>query len=234
VFVAPACAASCDVESIVDLPDALTGLPGGSSRQAGRATFWTWRPDWAPDAGLHVRQYAHGGALGRIWGTAFPGAGRMLNELRVTDLARRAGVPVPAPVALRIARAFGPLVQAHIITERIPDAVNMLDWCRTSPAGPHAELMRNVAAAVRLMHDAGIVHTDLNLKNVLVRTCADGPEVFIVDFDKARCTSEVPESLRTAALQRLWRSIRKWPASRAVLTDEDEAEMRRAYGQTAH
>jgi len=229
VFVTPAFASACDVESVVNLPDALAGLPGGHSRQAGRATFWTWQPDWAPPAGLHVRQYVHGGALGRLWGAAFIGAGRMVSELEVTAAAHRAGVPVATPVALRIARIVGPLVRAHIITERIPDAVNMLEWCRSSPAGPHTALMQSIAAAIARMHDAGIVHTDLNLKNILVRTSAAPPAVYIVDFDKGRIMPDVPHAVRMAALRRLWRSIRKWPASRDVLTAEDEAEMLRAY-----
>ncbi len=117
-----------------------------------------------------VRLYAHGGALGGLLGTRFLGAGRMLEEFRVHLHALRRGVPTCVPVALRIER-HGPLVTAHYVTRKVVDAVDLVDFVDRIPTCPlpgAERLARSVADAVAGMHDAGILHADLNLRNLLV------------------------------------------------------------------
>jgi 3-deoxy-D-manno-octulosonic acid kinase len=217
------------------LPEVLEHLQGRSSRLRGRATSWFWQPPWQPEPGLHVRQYAHGGALGRLTGTVFVGCGRMLDEFRTAIRARREGVPTSLPVALRIERLYGPFVHGHLVTEAIPDSRNLLEYCcdlspgRAASAQGRVRLAAGIAEAIALMHDAGISHSDLNLKNLLVRGAPAEPEVFVIDFDKAASVGRLTLDERMANLLRLDRSILKWPESRRTVSRSDRLRVLRAY-----
>jgi 3-deoxy-D-manno-octulosonic acid kinase len=159
----------------------------------------------------------------------------MRREFGVAMLAHRRGVPTARPVALVVRRALGPLVRGYLVTEELTDAENLLEVLRRaqgagSPPEPaRRRLAAAVGRAVAAMHRAGIVHADLNLKNLLVRNAFDRPEVFIVDFDKARLVDEVSAREQRANLARLDRSARKWPASRRMVGPLDRAAVLRAY-----
>src|SRR5262249_11934394 len=69
-------------------------------------------------------------------------------------------------------------------------------------------------AAVRSMHDRGIVHPDLNLGNVLTRQS----DAVIIDFDRASfLPGPVPFAARQAAVRRLERSCAKITGSAGPL-----------------
>jgi len=78
-----------------------------------------------------------------------------------------------------------------------------------------------VAATIADMHDAGIVHADLNLKNLLVRDAFDEPEAFVIDFDRARLAGRLGLGERMRNLLRLDRSVLKWAASRRAVSPLD-------------
>ncbi|MHC5035354.1 MAG: lipopolysaccharide kinase InaA family protein, partial [Planctomycetota bacterium] len=172
VYINPDYEGAVDHADMFGLPAILDGLTGAESRLAGRATLWAWHPDWHEGPGFVVRQYAHGGLLGRLTGTLFPAPGRMLDEFRVAIRACRRGVPTAMPVALRTERVCGPLLRAHYVSESIADAVNLLQLLEQLDtgvpfAGPQRRrLAAGVANAIARMHDAGVLHGDLNLKNV--------------------------------------------------------------------
>jgi tRNA A-37 threonylcarbamoyl transferase component Bud32 len=234
VYLVPVRAGRLDLDDLFRLPSLLSAIPGDASRQTGRVTSWLWRPRWHDGPGLRVRQYAHGGPLGRLTGTAFLGCRRMLNELRVAAHAYAHGVPTPPPVALRVERTGGLFVRAHLITENIPDAVNLLELLalaeRRAPSeGARRRLCHAVADAVAAMHDAGIVHADLNLKNLLIVDAFDAPRVLVIDFDRS-CLRRSPSLReRLANLQRLDRSVLKWAASRRAATLRDRLRTLRCY-----
>ncbi|MDP6439549.1 MAG: lipopolysaccharide kinase InaA family protein [Candidatus Brocadiia bacterium] len=225
---------------LMRLPEILRNLPGVQSRAAGRMTVWRWEPAWVDGGRLAarrfvVRQFAHGGLLGSLWGTAFLSRRPMLGELGLALHALERGVPTCRPVALRFQRAIGPVFRAHYVTEEILGAVNLLELCeREAPGdgvspGLRQAISRAVAGAVAAMHGAGIRHGDLNLKNILVTPEADPPRAFVIDFKKARAQNCVGlrEGLRN--LLRLDRSVVKWPASRRAITLSDRLRTLRDY-----
>jgi tRNA A-37 threonylcarbamoyl transferase component Bud32 len=225
---------------LMRLPEILRSLPGGQSRAAGRTTVWRWDPAWLYSGGLAgrrlvVRQFAHGGVLGGLWGTVFLSRRPLLGELGLALRALGRGVPTCRPVALRFERAIGPVLRAHYVTEEIPGAVNLLELCELHGTGDGVSpglrqaISRAVAGAVAAMHGAGIRHGDLNLKNILVTPGADPPRAFVIDFKKARAQNCVSlrEGLRN--LVRLDRSVVKWPASRRAITLSDRLRTLRDY-----
>jgi TP53 regulating kinase-like protein len=235
LYISPDYGGEVNEDDLCDLPAILEGVEGRSSRLPGIITSWLWQPPWHDGPGLMVRQYAHGGLWGRLAGTLFCGKGRMLDELRLTMRALRCGVPTAPPVAVRVERVGGPFLRAHYVSERILETTNLLDFFAGLDAeGPlpteqGGRLAAGVADAVARMHDAGILHGDLNLKNLLVRDAFDEPQVFLVDFDRARLVGDLSLRQRLANLLRLDRSVMKWAASRRAVGPKDRLRLLRAY-----
>ena len=235
VYLNPDYAGGIDLEDLRRLPSILASLGGRSSRQAGRSSLWSWHPQWHDGPGLMVRQYVHGGLLGPVRGSLFLSDGRMRRELQLAAYARRRGVPTSAPLAVRVERAWGPLVKGYFVSEKIPEAMNLLELCESVSAGhvPSRQQSRDLAAAIAGaiadMHDAGILHADLNLKNVLVRNPFDAPEAYVIDFDRAELTPQPTLRQRLANLLRLDRSVVKWAASRRAVAPADRLRTLRCY-----
>jgi serine/threonine protein kinase len=231
VYMNPDCAGDVDLQALLDLPLALAALPGRTTRQPGRTTSWEWPADRPGGPPLMVRLYAHGGLLGGLLGDRFIGTARMLDEFRIHLHALRSGVPTSVPVAVRVERR-GPFVVAHYVTRKVVNTVDLLDFCageRALSAGQRRRLAAAVARAIAAMHRAGILHADLNLKNLLVRDPLGKPEVFIIDFDKARLRRELSLRARLGNLRRLDRSAAKWAASRRLISPLDRLRVLHAY-----
>jgi hypothetical protein len=159
---------------------------------------------------LVLRRLLHGGLLGPILGPFFLGTRRPLRELRVTAELRRAGAPVPRPALAWGRRCAGPFWKLAVGTYLEPDAVDALAFLESEP--PPSRLLRAAEAAgraVRRFHDEGGRHADLQVKNLLIRERADGPECVIIDLDKARITPGLTPGERMAQLMRLFRSLLK-------------------------
>ncbi len=235
VYLNPDYVGRIDIEDLRRLPSILASLGGRSSRQAGRSSLWSWHPQWHDGPGLMVRQYVHGGLLGPLRGSLFFADGRMRRELQLAACARRRGVPTSPPLAVRVERAWGPLVKGHFVSEEIPEAMNLLELCESVGTGqvPSRQQRRDLAAAIASaiadMHDAGILHADLNLKNVLVRNPFDAPEAYVIDFDRAELTPRPTLRQRLANLLRLDRSVVKWAASRRAVAPADRLRTLRCY-----
>lgn len=235
VYLNPDYHAKVRLDDLLHLPAILQKEAGRSSRLAGKITLWHWRPTWQSEPGLVVRRYAHGGLCGRVAGTLFLSARRMLDEFRLSIYARTCGVPTCRPVALRIERVFGPLITGHYVTDSIPDASNILDFLAAAPnaqnlkAEQRRRLAASIASTIASMHDAGILHADLNLKNLLVRDAFDEPEVFVIDFDKAKLIGSPTLRQRMANMVRLDRSVTKWAASRRLVGTMDRLRVLRSY-----
>jgi hypothetical protein len=218
------------VRDLFYLPELLRILQGRSSRTAGITTVWRWAPRWSEGRGLVVRQYAHGGLLGRLLGTTFLRLRPMLRELRITWEARQAGVPTCRPVALRIERVLGPLSTAHYVTEGIPDSVNLLEACTTvPPLDVRIGVAQAIAETLAAMHHAGICHNDLNLKNILVQPLDEPPAAYVIDFKKAVVRPRLGLWEALANLVRLDRSVVKWGASREAIRLTDRLRVLRHY-----
>ena len=196
----------------------------GSVRESGRGV--TARIPSPLGARLVLRKYRRGGALGDILPDAFFGVGRMTAELAALERARAHGVPTARPAGLILDRA-GPLWRGYLLTEEVAGA-RTLDRAlgALAPGSSEArELAARAVATVRAMHDAGIVHADLNARNLLVR---DG-EVLLIDLDGALLPREVTPDARFANLSRLDRSYCKLFGDTGPLSSADRRALMAAY-----
>lgn len=174
-------------------------LHGRSSGLAGRAEMLIIEPD------MVVRPLVHGGLFRAITGWRFLSPSRSLRELRAGLLLESRGIPTPEILAIRITRR-GLFLQIEVVTRLIPDSMDLLAYLEGNPDDTR-ECLRRAGALIRRMHDIGVYHADLHVKNMLIG--ADS-ELYVLDLDRAFRFSRMPGFLRRMNLKRFMRSLEKW------------------------
>jgi 3-deoxy-D-manno-octulosonic acid kinase len=186
-----------------------------------------------------IRHYRRGGALASLLGDRYPriGTPRPVRELRVGRVAAALGVPTPEHIAAAVYPA-GIWYRGDLVTRWVPgsrDLARILfgrsdfgDPVAEAPAeggargdtGPAASGAEPAMAAagrlVRRLHDAGVDHPDLNLKNVLIAGPPGDPDALVLDLDRARIRTRLTDARRRSMLARFWRSAGKWEARTGV------------------
>jgi tRNA A-37 threonylcarbamoyl transferase component Bud32 len=160
-----------------------------------------------------VRHYIHGGILRKITGDKFAGSERFLDEIRASEHLRAQGVNTPEVLGLLVQTGKLGFRRGALVTRMIEDGRDLLDFLRseegikqiTNPSAKRV-LIHSAASQVRKMHDAGVFHADLHIKNLLLSP--DG-KVWILDLDRARVTKRLNTSKRLSNLIRLGRSLEK-------------------------
>jgi 3-deoxy-D-manno-octulosonic acid kinase len=179
-----------------------------------------------------VRHARHGGLLARLLGDLFFGEPRFYREAAVSQTLARLGVRTPAVLAGVCYRA-GPFYRADVVTAAV-DGADLVElfYGAEPPAGAARAAARGAnGALVRRLHDAGLVHPDLQLRNLLVRSAAtERPEAWLLDVDTCRAIRADGDADRARNLDRLYRSWAKWNRLRGErLTDRDRALFSAAY-----
>ena len=190
----------------------------------GRVQHFSYRPEKGSGR-VFVRRAARGGALGALLGGLYAGTARPLLELRAAARARDAGVSVPEPVAVLADRAAGPFYRLTVVSREIEGGADLLSLAERLDPKAKGDLLRRVADEMRRLHEAGIYHSDLTLKNILV----SGPSVYILDLDKARLPGRREPALDVANLSRLNRSVEKLFGGRGPITRTDKLRFLRRY-----
>jgi glycosyltransferase involved in cell wall biosynthesis len=178
-------------------PDALPGAPVPAGRGRLRRVLWHGVPAW-------LKWYRRGGILGPLRSGYRRPLPRLVRGLLAEEQARSAGLAVPRTLALGIRRGAGGNFEVLAISEAL---VGWSDLDAVLAAGGPAEgVLRELGRTLRRLHDAGVVHGDLNLKNVLV---APHGALGLVDFDPALVLPRVGARLRRRGLARVRRSLLK-------------------------
>jgi len=168
----------------VDDPERLCAQAGRPAH-SGRGSVP--RIELDPGTGEHVlvRKYRRGGLLRFLNADIFFGFRRSFDELNVTLAAARAGIDGADMLGAACLRVWGPLYCHYIFSRELSGCCDLPQRFREgmSEAGA-GDLARAVAGPVRLMHDSGFHHADLNLKNILVSR-EDPVRIFIIDWDRS-------------------------------------------------
>jgi 3-deoxy-D-manno-octulosonic acid kinase len=179
-----------------------------------------------------LRLYRRGGVLARFVRETYLGLRpRPLRELALTAEARRRGVSVVEVLAARV--EGGVAYRGALLTAEVTGATTLGEALLHPPDGvTRAELAAAAGRAVGLLHEAGVFHADLNVSNVLVRPAADGPEVVLVDFDRARLVDgPLPRPACRRNLARLARSVAKLDPAGELAGARERAAFASAYGE---
>ena len=184
-----------------------------------------------PRGAVAIRRYRHGGLLRRFTGDLFFFGNRPFQELVVTEKARTAGVPTLKILAAIKQRGWGGWYRGYLITEYLPATLDLIHYLDEQPSrAKRQKVMAQAAEAVRTIHQRGIYHADLHLKNFLVE---DGRQlkVFLIDFDKSRIFASLAPSRRMKNLRRLDRSAEKLKRLGLSLTEGDKKRFCHVYAR---
>jgi len=190
----------------------------------GRATHFSYRPRGAPER-VFVRIGVRGGLVGTLLGGLNFGIRRPVRELVAASAARRAGVSVPEPLAVRATRVGGLFWRFTVVVREVQDASDLLALAEGLTPTRKRDLIVRVADEMRRLHDAGVYHADLTLKNILL----SGSDVYIIDLDKATLTARRTDALDVMNLSRLNRSVEKLLGGRGSVTRADKLRFLRRY-----
>jgi 3-deoxy-D-manno-octulosonic acid kinase len=155
-----------------------------------------------------LRHYRRGGWAARLFGDRYVNFtfenSRPWRELRLTAELYARGLPVPAPVA---ARVYGPrpLRRGDLITRLIAETMTLASHLAKQALPPPQ--WAALGHMLRRFHDAGLLHHDINARNVLIDRAG---RFYLIDLDKARLAA--PGAWRERTRLRLLRSLRKFAA----------------------
>lgn len=160
-----------------------------------------------------IRHAWHGGLLAPLTGDRFRMPTRAPRELASSYALRAQGIPTSEVLGFaRYAAGFG-CRTVDVVSRFIPDAVDL--GIVAAGLVPDIQLPAALDSTIALLVTLaahGVVHPDLNVKNVLLRrTPSQSLEAMMIDVDVVLWdTARSPRAVMQANVARLTRSMRKW------------------------
>ena len=181
-----------------------------------------------------VRRLSHGGVLAPLTRDLFLpfGTPRSFNELQLAAGLRELGIPTPE-VTAAVTYPSGLMYRADVARIEIPEARDLADCLFGEPRLDAETRLSTLTSAGRLLRSllrVGLVHPDLNLRNILVEMTKGGPITHVIDLEKSRLVSQPSDAQARRMLERLQRSARKFAAQTGrPLGPEDWEAFHRGY-----
>jgi len=142
-----------------------------------------------------IRVYRRGGLAGLVLPDIFNNARRPLDELVMTEKGRAGGASLPEILGLQIKWTLPFFYRAKIVVKKIPDTVTLEETIfslakenenyRDILYRKKANLIASLVKSIRQLHNAGIYHRDLNIRNILIKQSTLSFTVYIIDLDKS-------------------------------------------------
>lgn len=221
------------IERVSDIIEKAAADPHRRGRQVCRV----FAPPRGDDRRYVIRHYTRGGLFRRLLGDRFLFGSRPFRELLTTEEIRNRGVRTARALAALCHRTGGFFYRGDLITEEITDSQDLATFFSgdSAPLSPEETALRREAASqagqtVRFMHDQGVYHGDLNLKNLLVRRGAHSdPTVYVIDLDRSTMRTSLSTRARIRNLLRLNRSVEKLKRKGVCVRYADRARFFHAY-----
>jgi len=198
-----------------------TGTPCGEPTEyrQGRDRFPVYRVN---DGSLLLwKRCLRGGWLSRINHDIHLSSRRFIEEMELATRVRNCGIATSDVMAVATTPAF-PGVRVEMLIRLETGVVTLLEFLGDTSNSDAARMrvLDEVAGTICRFHDAGFLHGDLNLMNILIDGAA--PRAILVDLDPGGAGRI---GNRLGNLQRLMRSMRK--SQRAGLLSFEENECHR-------
>jgi 3-deoxy-D-manno-octulosonic acid kinase len=152
-----------------------------------------------------VRHFRRGGSVMSVLGDRYvrSGRNRVLDELSASETMRARGVATPR-VKCGAWYDDGVFRRYDIATHFIPSARDLADVL-FDDAGRTLVVEHTVVLLRDIVHH-GLLHHDLNLKNILVA----GDGAYVLDLDRAEVFDRLTQMQASAMRTRFMRSLTKW------------------------
>lgn len=174
------------------------------------------------DATVAVRHAWHGGLLAPITGDRYFMPTRAPREAAVNVLLRASGVPTPELLGYALYPAGPGLRRVDVVSRYVPDAWDFgAVLAGTAPRMNAGDVTPAVLQLLRQLADVSAVHSDLNVKNILlVRALKGEISAMVLDVDVVNFRDIPREGVMALNVRRLLRSIRKWHVRHDLALDE--------------
>jgi 3-deoxy-D-manno-octulosonic acid kinase len=223
----------------IDNPEKLCALCRDSAaRYSGRGATPAIPITGRPPERMIIKNYRRGGLLRFLVRDLYWGDRRPIEELRVGAVALQAGIPTAAVLAAVAFKVAGPFYRGYLITRELAGCKDLPAFLSAARGETSEETFRNkrallarTAQTVRAMHDCGVYHGDLNLKNILI-DAEHQNTVYIIDWDKSRAQENISLLQRSSNMVRCCRSMEKLSRQGLALTERDQLFFLRSYWGT--
>lgn len=190
----------------------------------GRGTALFLETDFGP---VVLRRYLRGGWAARFSQDRYLFTGyqrsRPVAEFKILLKLWSMDLPVPQPLAAQCVKG-GLFYTGSLMTRRIENVEPFAERLLDEP-GTHS-LWSAVGRCIRRFHDSGVVHADLNARNILID---DNDRIYLIDFDRAKIMMGAQNQFESN-LNRLQRSLRKlWPEGHSESLQKGWANLLAAY-----
>jgi hypothetical protein len=203
------------------LYDAAAGDPTARPLEGRGVAFAIMLP--ASGTRAVVRHNRHGGALASVTRDLFLPPTRAPRELRTAMRLAALGIPTPPVLMYGVEPVAVAFRRADVVTREVEHARDLSAYLAAET--PAAERETAWAATRRLvmrMHESGVRHHDLNVKNVLLAKVGNDLTAYLLDVDRVTFGRPADGRLLEQNVRRLLRSARKWRDERGATFDERE------------
>lgn len=214
-------------------PDLLLKAGLGDQRR-GRGRIGVLPIDGRPGERMIIRQCLRGGLVRFVNRDRYLAGQRPFEELLVSVRAAAAGIPTAQVLAVVVLRSRSGWCRGYLIVRELDGCADLPAYLavlhRQNPAGffeAKRRLLRALALLIKKMHEQGICHGDLNMKNILV-DARQPDRLFVIDWDKSRMLPRLSPAARRANTLRMCRSIVKLGRLGVPVTPHDAAYLLQA------
>lgn len=157
---------------------------------------------------VSLKLYSHGGIFKYLFPKYFFFTNRFLHEFHLYRDILKNELPIPEYLGgfWRKERGF---YKCGVITRYISDTITLEIFLNDvlTPIEDKYHILIKSGKAIKKMHDLGIFHYDLQIRNILVHK--QSKSIYLIDFDKAKRMPPLNLFCRSLNLMRLKRSFIK-------------------------
>ncbi len=186
------------------------------------------------EGGLRVvlRRYHHGGVLGHFQKDRYLFSFPPLKEIAACAFAHDQGVPA-VEILGAVQERVGLFNRIYLITKHLPEGSDLGEFFRKQYERVNwrekHQIIEETGKLIRKMHNEGLFHSDLHLKNIYMSQQNGTKQFYLLDFDKAHVVPNLSKEMRLKNLLRLERYLAKYFSETSIFTASDRIRFLRAY-----
>lgn len=142
---------------------------------------------------------------------------RALKSWRAGWKFRELGVPTPNPLACLEERRYRLLGRSYVLFEQIDNATSLLDAWTDFDGEQRRNLLLSLGTEIGRMHRLGLVHGDLNWRNILVQRTLSSPKVYFVDLDGSKFHGKISRESAWRDMDHFFRDLQRVGATDAEM-----------------
>lgn len=137
------------------------------------------------DLSINVKQYRIPIFINRIMYTFFRKS-KASRAFEYAMILKEKGIGTPEPIAYLELKSKGLLSGSYFVSKQIPDFRMMREFADGSDITDREDIIEALGVFVARLHQAGILHLDLSVGNILFKKDEKGIQFWLVDLNRMR------------------------------------------------